>query len=1405
MVKITIDGKEVLTTENTTVLEAAQEAGIYIPKLCFHSKLSRYGACRVCLVRIEGVPKLSAACAVIATEGMVITTSTPEINKIRKTIIELMLLYHPLDCLVCDKGGECELQTLAFKLGVTEDRFKMRLERYEKIDVNRLIKRDMKKCILCGKCVRVCDEIRGRGAIGYTYRGFTTRVDFPFGRISNCEACGQCLSVCPVGALAPRFSEYEARPWEMKHVQSVCPHCGCGCTVILDVKRNKVVRITSKEGLGVNDGKLCAKGRFGYDFINSKSRLKYPLVKKNGVFVSVMWDEALDIVAKNFKEITEKYGSDKIGGIGSNRVTNEESYLFQKFMRAVLKTNNVDSHLRIEHAASFKALTDSLGCGASTSSISEIVNAKVILLVGTDTTETLPIIGLEIKRAVRRRKAKLVVINSREIDLARFSNIWLRAKPGTELLLLSAMLKVIIDEGLCNKSFIEKQTQDFDRAKARLDGLSLDDVQHVVGIDKQKIQETARLYANAENAIVIYGLEFVLEEKATNNVYALVNLVLACGHIGKGGSGIMPLRQTNNGQGTTDMGVLPDYLPGYEPVKNPGLNAVEMIQSIPEGSIKGMYIVGCNPAVSHPNSRQVEANLKSLDFLVVEDIFLSETAKLADVVLPAVSFAEKDGTFTSTERRIQKINKAIEPLGDAKPDSEIFMSLARRFGYEMEMDDLEPIYKRIACLKQETLYKFRPVDYKYSVSRPTMSFPYHIITNGTLFHHRSGVMTRMSRGMSFVEKEPRLWMHPDDANGLLIEDDSLVKVISRYGEIESKVFVTDKVMRGMLFLPLHAGRNCSFNMLTAPDIKETFVNVIPVAAKKEIVNLSINDKDVMVEQDTTILEAAKKLDIYIPTLCYHSEMSPFGACRLCMVEVEGTNKLLAACITPVLNGMKVKTETDEVRRIRKMILELLLAKHPVDCLVCDKSGECDLQKLSFLYGPDKNRFGALRHECAVDDTRALVERDMSKCILCKKCVRACSEIQGANAIAFANRGFKTEVGTFFGRELDCEFCGRCVSVCPTGALTNKLSKHIAHSFELKEVSTICPHCSCGCSIVLNIKDNKVVRVTAREGVGVNKGNLCKKGRYDCAYLNDPKRLAAPLIKKNGKFINASWEEAIELIASKLKAIKMQEGPDAIMGLCSGSCTNEDVYVFQKFMRAAVGTNNIDTIGGYQAPLMANSFSEIANAKSIVVVGTDVTKTHPMLALWIRHAVRKNDANLIVIEKSRLREVESLASEENAPVIYGGNVMECNGQGAHDMIDIMDNLAAIKRFEEAWKVSLPVWPAAGMEKVKALYVMGELKEDIGGFGELEFLVVQDIFMTETAELADVVLPACSFAEIDGTWTNIERRVQLLRKALPPVGESRPNWRIICDVSKAMGYNMSYNNSSEIMDEIRRWVK
>ncbi|MEW6088431.1 MAG: formate dehydrogenase subunit alpha [bacterium] len=1615
MVKLTIDGKEVLVSENTTVLEAAQQAGIYIPKLCFHSKLSRYGACRVCLVKIEGVPKLSAACAVIAAEGMIVTTDTPEINKLRKTVVELMLLYHPLDCLVCDKGGECELQTLTFKLGVTEDRFKMHFQKYERIDVNHLISRDMKKCILCGKCVRVCDEIRGRGAIGYTYRGFNTRVDFPFGRVSNCEVCGQCLSVCPVGALAPRFSEYEARPWEMKQVKSVCPYCGCGCTVILDTKENKIVRITSKEGLGVNDGKICAKGRFGYDFVNNKFRLKYPLAKKDGMFVPVTWDEALDLIANKFKEITEKYGSDKIGGIGSNRGTNEESYLFQKFMRAVLKTNNIDSQIRIEQAASFKALTDSLGYGAATNSIPEIANTKVILLIGTDTTETLPIVGLEIKKAVREKKAKLIVINSREIDLTKFSDIWFQLKPGMELLLLSAMLKVVIDEKLYNESFIEKRTEDFDKVKTKLEKLSLDNVQAVTGISGEKIREAARLYAGAESAMAIYGLEFVLQEKAVDNVHALVNLVLACGHIGKENNGLIPLRQTNNGQGTTDMGVLPDYLSGYQSVYsasvkndfekkwktklpvNAGLTATEMIQSIPGGKIRGMYIVGSNPAVSHPNSKQAEANLKALDFLVVQDIFLSETAKLADVVLPAVSFAEKEGTFTNTERRIQKINKAIKPSPETKPDWKIFVNLAFKFGYIMEylsteeifqeITSLVPIYRGITyeklnekepvfwpCLSLEgqgtkVLYTdsfervkamFYPVDYKYSVPQPTLHFPYRIITNGTLFHHRSGVTTRRSKGMIFVEEEPKLSVHPNDAKKLEIEDDSIVKVVSKQGELETKVFITNKVMEGMLFLPLHANWNSNFNILTkatldplskSPNMEETFVDVIPVTRKKEMVTLSINDKEITVEQGTTILEAAKKLDIYIPTLCYHSEMSPFGACRLCLVEIEGTNKLLASCITPVLNNMKVKTETESVHKLRKMILELLLAKHPVDCLVCDKGGECDLQKLSFLYGPDRNRFGAQPQENVMDDTRTLVERDMSKCILCKKCVRACSEMQGVNAIAFSRRGFKTEMGTFFGRGLDCEFCGRCVSVCPTGALANKLSKHAARPWELKEVSTICSYCGCGCSMTLNVKDNKIVKVTAKEGQGINNGNLCVKGRYGYTYVNDPERLVTPLIKRSGKFMRAPWEEAIKFIAGKLKTIKEQAGPDAIMGLGSAYCTNEDNYVFQKFMRTAIGTNNVDTTCFYYehaaslkiltqmfgSGVMTNSFNEIAKAKSIIVIGTDITETHPTFALEVKRAVRENNANLIVIDPRRIkltqisklwlrpnygtdvalingiiniiisqglmdqnfienrtegfeelqdtireytpelvskitgvskedivRAAELFTSSRNGAVLYGmgitqhmsglqnvaalanlilltGNVGrqnvgfyplrgQCNSQGSCDMGSIpdflpgyqkMSDLAMIRKFEKAWKVSLPMWPglslteavpAMNIGKVKALYIMaGNLKMSYPNahqieesMKKLEFLVVQDMFITETGKMADVILPACSFAEIDGTFTNMERRVQLLRKALPPVGESRPNWRIISNLSKAMGYDMNYSNVSEIMDEINQLV-
>jgi formate dehydrogenase alpha subunit len=854
-ISINIDGIVVEIEKGRTILEAAQKCGAYIPTLCYQPKLTRFGACRLCLVQVEGFRKLVTACTTPATDGMMVHTSTPEIDAMRKTVVELLLLHHPLDCLVCDRGGNCELQKLAFNLRVTEDRFGFKVEDYPVDDTNLFIQRNFKKCMLCGRCVRVCDEIRNIGALGFSNRGFSTIIGYPYNKLVNCEYCGQCLSVCPVGALISKISAFEARPWQMEQVRSVCSYCGCGCTVLIDHKRGDLVKISSMEGAGANDGLLCVKGRFGYDYVSSDKRLTTPLVKMGDGFVSVSWAEALKLVAKRLGQIKQDKGAFAIAGVAGARCTNEENYLFQKFIRSGLGSNNVDNYARMEHAPSMTALLDSLGVAAATNSLSELRKTDAILLAGSNITASNVIAGIYVKQAVRNHNTKLIVIDPCSSEIVRFAAVWLRPKPGTDVAIINGLLHVILKEGWQQEEFIKDYTLNFEQFSKTLDEFTPKRVEEISGVPASLIKQAAQIFAKADTGSVVYGMGITQQPYGTQNVSALINLSLLTGKLGRENCGIYPLRGICNVQGACDMGVLPDYYPGYLSVgqkayrelfekawgiKLPakkGLYLPQMLTEAKQGKLSAMYIMGENLLCSYPDYEQARSALEALDFLVVQDIFLNETAKLAQVVLPAASYAEKLGSFTNTERRVQKIRPAVTSPGEAKPDWQIILELARAVGFNLgcktpvevmtEISRLVPAYHGIShqrltgdglfwpCKDNKTSGQryFTMQDFaegkgrftavEYHPSAQNAKYPFTLITGGILFHHATGTMSRNTRGLSYLNPEGYVHINPEDAGRLNIKDGDLVKVSSASGSIEAKARLTDRYQPGIIFIPNH--------------------------------------------------------------------------------------------------------------------------------------------------------------------------------------------------------------------------------------------------------------------------------------------------------------------------------------------------------------------------------------------------------------------------------------------------------------------------------------------------------------------------------------------------------------------------------------------------------------------------
>jgi len=870
-ISLTIDGVKVEVLEGATVLEAALKAGVYIPTLCYDPDLKPYGACRLCIVEIEKMRGLPTSCTTPATDGMVVRTESPLVNQSRRITMELIMANHHGDCLTCAKNQNCELQTVARYLGIEQEHFD-RMRKSKKTvpidDSHPAYTRDMNKCILCGRCWRACHEIAGVEAIDIAFRGDSATVstfgDKPILE-SNCEACGECLERCPTGALMSRNTKLPTR-----EVKTVCPYCGVGCSIYLGVRGNEIVSVRGDKKSPVNKGGLCVKGRFGFDFVGHPDRLTKPLIRKEGwskdvevngnfknIFREATWEEALGLVTDRLSRIKAQHGPDSLGVLSSAKCTNEENYLVQKFARAVIGTNNVDHCARLCHASTVAAAAIAFGDGAMSNSIADFAQADILFIIGSNTTECHPIIGRVVRQAVRSGKTKLIVADPRTILLARKAAIHLRQKPGSDVALLNAMMNVILAEGLHDKKFIDERTEGFEEMAATVKKYTPDLAEGITGVPKADIIRAARLFASAEKAAVLYGMGITQHTTGTDNVKSVANLLMLTGNMGREGTGFSPLRGQNNVQGSCDMGALPNVFPGYQKVTNPearqkfekawnckikdkpGLPVTEQIESAIRGEIKGMYVVGENPIMSEPYTVHTRRALQQLEFMVVQDIFPTETAVLADVILPATAFAEKDGTYTSTERRVQRIRKAVEPPGEAKPDWQIISMLATEMGYpfpyrsieeiNQEVTSLTPIYGGMYCDRLDgyglqwpcrdredpgtpTLHKdkfsrglgkFHAVDYRPPAESVSPDYPLILTTGRILEHWHTGSMSRRSRVLRDLSPNGYIDIHPDDALKLGIVDGDLVAVASERGKIEAPVNITDKTSPGLAFMAFH--------------------------------------------------------------------------------------------------------------------------------------------------------------------------------------------------------------------------------------------------------------------------------------------------------------------------------------------------------------------------------------------------------------------------------------------------------------------------------------------------------------------------------------------------------------------------------------------------------------------------
>ncbi|MBN1262651.1 MAG: formate dehydrogenase subunit alpha, partial [Anaerolineae bacterium] len=838
VIHLTIDDRSIAAPSGATVLEAARSAGIEIPTLCHHPDLTPTGGCRLCVVEVEGMRDPPTACTLPVSEGMVVYThthnpqaapGTDAIVDLRRFVLSLFLRDHPPDCMTCEGDGNCELQRWVYTYNVPVPRDAPVHRRFPvDSDPHPVILVDLNKCILCGRCVRACQEIQGCDVWNISRRGYSSRLVAGGGQTmleAGCESCGICVAYCPVGALFDRPALGWGRAIAQRKVRTTCTYCGVGCQLDLNVNvhTGKITRVTSAEDAPVNGLALCVKGRYGYDFIHSPERLTRPLIRKGwersaGTWVrhpelsktqgdpardfrEATWEEALSLVAERLVYHRDHDGPDSAGYLTSAKCTNEENYLMQKLARAVGKTNNIDHCARLCHASTVAGLATVLGSGAMTNSIADATEqARLIFVAGSNTTEQHPVIGIKLRQAVRERGVKLIVADPRKIGLTELGGLHLQQRPGADIALFNGIMHEILAHGWEDRAYIAARTEGFEAFRAAILPYTPERAETLTGVPAGKIREAARLLAENRPAAVFWAMGITQHTTGTANVMALANLQLLLGNIGVPGGGVNPLRGQNNVQGACDLGGLVNVYPGYQSVTDPairakfeqawgvtglpehvGLTVVEQTQAAAAGRVKALYVLAEDPMTSDPDLNHVRRALETLEFLVVQDIFFTETAKFADVVLPGACFAEKEGTFTNTERRIQRVRKAVAPPGEARPDWEILCDVATRMGYPMHyrspaqiMDELAPVtpiyrgvhYWRLdegeplqwpvrsddhpgtPVLHVGTFTRgkglFTPIEHLEPQEAPDATYPFTMTTGRVLYHWHGGEMTRRS-------------------------------------------------------------------------------------------------------------------------------------------------------------------------------------------------------------------------------------------------------------------------------------------------------------------------------------------------------------------------------------------------------------------------------------------------------------------------------------------------------------------------------------------------------------------------------------------------------------------------------------------------------------------------------------
>ncbi|MBT5815512.1 MAG: formate dehydrogenase subunit alpha [Opitutales bacterium] len=834
-----------------------------IPTLCDAPNLEPFGSCRVCSVDValekNGPAKTFASCHTPVAEGQYIYTDSKNVQRLRKNIIELVLTDHPLDCLTCEVNGNCELQTVAARVGINSVRYpegETHLDR-EKDLSHPYMTSDLSKCINCYRCVRACDEVQGQFVLSMAGRGFDSRIvkglDQSFDE-SACVSCGACSQACPTAAISDVFQSKSIA--NTKKTRTVCTYCGVGCNLDVATSGDVIKGIQAPYDAEVNQGHTCLKGRFAFKFYNHEDRIRTPLIKRNGVHEEATWDEAYDFIASRLTQYKEEFGPDSMAGISSARCTNEENYLMQKFFRAIVGTNNIDGCARVCHSPTALGMQRTLGTGAATNSIDDIKDTDAILVIGANATEAHPVTGAKLKQFEISGKTS-IVIDPRRTELALYATHHLQLRPGTNVAVLNMMMHYIIKEGLVDSGFIAEQTEGYEEFKDSLLNIDIDEMESISGVPREEVKAAAIAYASGGNAMSFHGLGVTEHSQGTFAVMQIADLAMLTGNIGRRGVGVNPLRGQNNVQGLADMGVQPHQGAGYLDVTDPemisryegfygtempteiGYKIPEMFDAALAGKLKALWIIGEDVVQTDPNSKKVARALSSTDLLVVQELFMTKTAELADVVLPGASFLEKSGTFTNGERRVQRVNQVVEPLEGTKPDGQIVVDMMNRMGVDQPdydpaqvLEEVSRIVPFFAGIKWEELgdngkqwpvtadgqdtkilhqgtirrgkglFAFNAFKESEEIVNLQDRFPYILTTNRNLEHYNCGAQTRRTANVEIVTEDV-IFIHPDDAAEHGIEDTDIVCVESERGKIDIKAKVSDEIKQGVLSTTFH--------------------------------------------------------------------------------------------------------------------------------------------------------------------------------------------------------------------------------------------------------------------------------------------------------------------------------------------------------------------------------------------------------------------------------------------------------------------------------------------------------------------------------------------------------------------------------------------------------------------------